>query len=182
MVGPHRNEYLYAGCGVFVGSANIFRKHHLYYEGVRYKFEYYSSEHDSLRGVLHLYYVEELQHLGTPIGFYPGTFAERVAAEFFDTSTAMLTPTRYVGEDSGYYGLGPREAAALAGLSKWKLPKHRKFGQPKFRNEVITVNIRGFEYPAIATYHANHDPKRSASVGSVRMYSVATFNIKFKRG
>lgn len=169
-------EYLYVGCGVFVSSRNIMRFKTLMFGGTRYSFKYLVPVEESLDGILNVYFVEALRDVAAPWPLYTGVWTKSTVVLFNDESTAILKPTVCKGRDDGRNGsLDPAAAERLFGISKFKLPSGKAFCSDKFLNEVVSVSIKGTEYPAYASYHANHDPKRSKSVGSVRLISARAF-------
>lgn len=174
--GGKRYEYLYVGCGVFVSSRNIMKFKSLMFDGVKYSFEYLIPEEVSLDGILNVYYVEALKDVAAPWPLYNSLWNKPAVVTFNSDETAVLKPTVCKGRDDGRNGsLDPAEAERLFGISKFKLPVGKSFCADKFLNEVVSVSIKGVEYPGLASYHAKHDPARSKSRGSVRLFSARSF-------
>jgi hypothetical protein len=169
-------EYLYVGCGVFISSRNIMRFTTLIFDGCKYPFEYLVPVEESLDGILNVYYVDALKDVASCVPLYTGVWEKSAIVSFDDMSTVTLKPTVCKGRDDGRNGsMSPAAAERLYGVSKFKLPSGKSFGSAKFLNEIVSVTIKGSEYPAYASYHARHDPKRSKSVGSVRLISSRAF-------
>jgi len=174
--GGKRYEYLYVGCGVFISSRNIFKWKTLQFGDKVYSFEYFVPEEPSLDGIFNIYYVDALKDVAAPWPLYKSLRESPVLTTFSYGGKKQLKPTKCVGRDDGVAGsMSASEAERLYGISKFKIPPFKEFGSKHFLNEVVSVQISGQEYPAIASYHANHDPKRSPSVGSVRLFSSRSF-------